>query len=77
MVDLRSQGGIARDRRNTAQRSSQGSETAQPRACRARAVLDGENGVVRYREQQGRPTTLNSTQVLNEGTDTFLLFGKA
>lgn len=49
MIVLQSEsGGIARNRRNTAQRSSQGSQTAAwTQACRARAALDGENGVVR------------------------------
>jgi len=51
-------GGIAWNRRNTSQRSGQGSQTAAwTPACRARAALDGENGVVRWREQQGRPST--------------------
>jgi len=52
MIVLQSEsGGIARNRRNTPQRSSQGSQTAawtQAINRRAgRAALDGENGVVR------------------------------
>ncbi|MHB1216459.1 MAG: hypothetical protein ACYCY9_15895, partial [Thiobacillus sp.] len=52
MIVLQSEsGGIARNRRNTAQRSSQGSQTAAwTQAINRRAgrtALDGENGVVR------------------------------
>ena len=49
MIVLQSEsGGIARNWRNTTQRSSQGSQTAAwTPACKARAALDGENDVVR------------------------------
>jgi len=52
MIVLQSEsGGIARNRRNTSQRSGQGSKTA-ARTLAAnrragRAALDGENGVIR------------------------------
>ena len=48
MIVLRSEsGGIARNRRNTTQRSSQGSQTAAMTQAPKRVALDGENDVVR------------------------------
>jgi len=65
---LRSElGGIARNRRNSMQRSGQGSQTAAwTPACRARAALDGENDLVRWREQQGR-SSAHSTALTASG----------
>ena len=58
MMDSGVSGGIARDRSTTAQRSSQGSETAagRKRSPRERADLDGENDVVAWVDQASLPT---------------------